>query len=86
MPSEIADFYEDDSAIQSPTSIIEPILMIVVGVSAVGRCDPWTAMGSNPGSERQLECSDAFMLGEGYEGLGPRARFARALPSEMSSR
>jgi hypothetical protein len=40
-------------------------------------------MGSNPGSERQLECSDAFMLGEGYEGLGPRARALRVRSRDL---
>jgi hypothetical protein len=41
------------------------------------------AVGSSLGSERQLKCSEAFDLSEGYEGLGPDGRALRVSSREL---
>jgi hypothetical protein len=40
-------------------------------------------MGSSLRSERQLKCSEAFDLSEGYEGLGPGGRALRVSSREL---
>lgn len=40
-------------------------------------------MASSPDSERRLDSSEAFELGEGYEGLGPRGRALRVSSREL---